>query len=381
MSKVKLIFSILVIIITVLVIVYFLGYEINIRKINYNSVIMGITDYSEGAYFYRDPEMKIPVSINDLDFRKNQNIMTPQHVSLEILFSDLFINIHPLSFIRFSSSKKNLSLNKGEFYWERIKNGKTSVNVLEEVYNVNLSGKGRLIVSPNGKLTIWNYNGVSNVKSGSGDFELLPERIYFFTNKGLISSEEIPSSPEFIVPNDEKIYLEKVRDANVRFECKSVPNASGYSFKLYGSSLGENILAEKKTVANRTTINLAEFGKKKVFFWNVFPLNKNNIEGEPSVTGRIRLFGSILSENMNLQPPEIDIISLTVNGNLVLIKGQVLPDSTLFIDEVPVPLEQDGSFIYTKSFKSMGLKTISFRVISASEVENTITRQVTIFEE
>lgn len=381
MFKLKLIFSVLILTISTIVILFFLKFDLSLKEISFTPKIIRITGFSPNAYLYSDPEMKSPLHLEDLDFKNEQGIMTPQQVSIELLCKDLFVEMLPLSFIKFSPELKSLALEKGKFYWNRIKKGRTYLSVSGGEYELQLSGKGRLNISEKGDLTIWIYKGISKIKNSSGEFELNPGQLYYSSEKNPFKSEKILPSPEFISPEDKKIYLKKLKDAVVKLECKAVISASGYNFKLYTSKLRENILIEKKTVSNRISINLADFEGNRVFYWEVFPLNENESEGEPSSIGRIRLFGSALEEKINLQPPEISIISLTVNGNLVLIKGKTDSGSTLFIDEVPVPLEQDGSFIYTKIFKSMGLKTISFKVISTAEVESVITRQVTIFDE
>lgn len=381
MFKLKVVFSAVIIIISGFVIISFLNFNTDLEEVVYTAPVIKITDFSDDAYLYKDVEMKLPLLIKEIDFTRDQGIMTPQQVSLELLFNDVFIEMRPLSHISFTADTKNLTLTTGEFYWNRIKKGDTKVLTADSAYKLHLSGKGRVVLGENGALKLWSYRGKSRVINSTGEFELDAGRLYTLSGNGSIRSEDIPPAPDFISPKKKKIYLSDIKDAVVKLECKSVLSASGYLFRLYGSYLRESVLTEKKTVVNRTSINLIDFENKRNFYWNVFPLNKNETEGEPSDIGRITLFGSTLEDILNKQPPELNIVSLTVNGNLVLIKGNADPTSTLFINEVPVPLEQDGSFIYTKSFKSLGLKTLTFRLVSAAEVENIVTRQITIFEE
>ena len=66
---------------------------------------------------------------------------------------------------------------------------------------------------------------------------------------------------------------------------------------------------------------------------------------------------------------------------MVLIRGNADMNSELFVDDIPVKVDSNGVFIYTKRYKTLGLKQIVFRLVSPSGVESIETKQVTIFEE
>ena len=72
---------------------------------------------------------------------------------------------------------------------------------------------------------------------------------------------------------------------------------------------------------------------------------------------------------------------MTVNGNMVLIRGNADINSELYVDEVSVKIDSNGIFIYTKRYKTLGLKQIIFRIVSPSGIESIQTKQVTIYEE
>ena len=64
-----------------------------------------------------------------------------------------------------------------------------------------------------------------------------------------------------------------------------------------------------------------------------------------------------------------------------MIKGEAESNSQLFINSEPVKIDMDGKFIHTMTFRTIGVKAIEFRLVSPSEIETVVTRQVTIFEE
>ena len=97
--------------------------------------------------------------------------------------------------------------------------------------------------------------------------------------------------------------------------------------------------------------------------------------------GYIKLLGVLIEEEKDTLPPELVITSMSVNGNMVLIKGSIDSDSELFINSVRVNSDSIGDFYYTIKYKSLGIKTINFRVVSPAEIETVQKRQVTIFEE
>ena len=117
------------------------------------------------------------------------------------------------------------------------------------------------------------------------------------------------------------------------------------------------------------------FGDAHVF------CTQKNIEGSPSRMGKIQIVGVILDKEKLLKPPKLEIGSLTVSGNIVLIKGEADANSQLFINDEFVKIDMDGKFIYTITFKTIGTKSIVFKLISPSEIETIFERQVTIFEE
>ena len=97
--------------------------------------------------------------------------------------------------------------------------------------------------------------------------------------------------------------------------------------------------------------------------------------------GYIKLLGSLLDRENVLKPPKLNIKSITPSGNVVVIKGEADIKSKLYINEIPKQIDQDGTFIHTITYKSVGSKTIVFRLVSPFEVETRIEKKITIYDE
>ena len=105
------------------------------------------------------------------------------------------------------------------------------------------------------------------------------------------------------------------------------------------------------------------------------------IESAPARMGVITISSSLLKKGLLPQPPRIEVDSLSVSGEMVLIKGGADPNAQLFIDGMAVKLDGEGRFIHTISYKSIGVKEIVFRAVAPSGLEAVLKKQVTIFEE
>jgi len=117
-------------------------------------------------------------------------------------------------------------------------------------------------------------------------------------------------------------------------------------------------------------------------FWEVAAYDgATAIESIPARLGVVRINTSMLKKGMMAPPPQIEVSSLSVSGNMVLIKGSTDPNVQLMIEGVAIKLDNDGKFIHTISYSSIGIKEIVFRAVALSGLTTVIKKQVTIFEE
>jgi hypothetical protein len=190
------------------------------------------------------------------------------------------------------------------------------------------------------------------------------------------------AAPGFIAPEKKEIIMDQPGDSVVKLDWKVVSGAYKYIFRIYSSSLMDNILYEKEVDTNRLSLDLLQFEDFGTFYWQVCAYDPGNgREGAPSRLGVLKLIGALFNRENVLKPPELTIKSQDVNGNLVLIEGVTDKNAQLYINDTPVQVNPDGSFIHTIHFSKIGKYKITFRVVSASGSETTLEKFATIYDE
>ena len=121
---------------------------------------------------------------------------------------------------------------------------------------------------------------------------------------------------------------------------------------------------------NAVTLDIMPFIEYSELYWEVAAFDAaRRIESAPARMGVITISSSLLKKGLLPQPPRIEVSSLSVSGDMVLIKGGTDPHAQLFIDGVAVKLDGEGKFIHTISYKSIGVKEIVFRAVAPSGLE------------
>ncbi len=381
MGKIKLIFSVVTTIIAVIFITTSLTFKEKLDPGADKAPVFQVTGISENSKLFQDLSLDTPLTVSDVHFKKNLRVKTDSQTSFKMLYKGTLLNVLPNSHIYYHLRREALSIISGEIYWE--KSGKLPVRIYteEDENPLTISISGRLRRSPEGDLTIWSYKGGGILQNGPDFHDVQAGQCLVMDSSKKLQLFSIPKATTYISPENKIVNIKKFTDFLVKIDWKFVPGISEYKVKLYPSSLRESLLQEKLVSSNRTGIDLEEFEQNREFYWEVFPLNKEKIEGEPSKMGQIRIFGVLMGEERDSRPPELAITSLTVNGNMVLIRGNADVNSELSVDDTPVKIDSNGIFIYTKRYKTLGLKQIIFKVVSPSGVELVETKQVTIFEE
>lgn len=381
MGKIKLIFLAATIIISGLIINSFLKFDEKLEPGDYTQPVFQVTTISENGKLFQDLLLKTPLIAGETKFIGNLRVKTDSQTSFNMMYKGTLINVLPNSYIYFHKRREALSLIGGEIYWK--KSGKTPVKIYtgEDEKPLTLSRAGRLKVDPEGPVTIWSFKGGGVLKTGNLFIDIPTGRCLVYESKKVQNLYEIPAATTYISPKKLDVNIRKFNDFLVKIDWRFISGVSEYKVKLYSSRLRESLLFERIISSNRTGLELAEFEQNREFFWEVVPLNEERMEGEPSMMGQIRLLGVLINEERESRPPELAITSLTVNGNMVLIRGRADVNSELYVDDVPVKSDSNGIFIHTKRYKTLGLKQIVFRLVSPSGVESIETKQVTIFEE
>ena len=331
-----------------------------------------------------------PFTIKRLNYSGEIYLKADSQTSFEFFHMGTFFTALPDSYIYYQPKTKEFCFFKGEFYWKKeIKDKSIEIPIKnEEEYAtessqkiITLSDYGKIEIARN-VIKIWNYSGNLKFNFDNESFNLGPNRLLISRKNQRVRTFKLLSHPESISPENKIISLENAGAALVKFNWKTVIGARKYTFKLYSSDLKENNLYKTVVSTNKTSLNLLEFEDVDEFFWQVFPYNpEEDIEGSPSDMGYIKMVGRILDKETVLKPPSLTVFPPTVSGNMVLIKGVAEPNCQLFINDEETPIDVDGTFLHTLSFKTIGVKKIAFRLISPTKVVTTEEKYVRIFAE
>jgi hypothetical protein len=334
-----------------------------------------------------------PVDIKQMQYSGPLYLRADGQAAFEFYCLETVFTALPYSYLYFQPKTEGFYLYNGEFYWSRVAKERKSpvtINIREPQSTLVLSDSGRIIIREDLTL-IWNYPGpgpgasssVLTFNNGETDFNLNPNQLLILRSNKSPRVVDVLPLPGSIDPENKIITLKIPEDSVVRFNWKSVPGAKQYRFKLYSSRVRENTLIEKSTPLSWVNLDLLSYEERE-FYWQVFPIDMNDgepVEGVPSKLGHIQLVGALLVKKDVQKPPQLIIKSLTVNGNLVIIKGNADANSQLTINDEAVKVDMDGEFIHYLSFTSIGPKRIFFRLVSPLGVETTEERYVTIFAE
>lgn len=381
MGKIKIIFSVITLIISVFLIAIALNFEQKLDPGDYKSPVFQLTGISENSKLFQDLSLETPLTVADKSFTNSLRIKTDSQTSFKLLFKGSLIDVLPNSYIYYHPRREALSLISGELFWVKSSKSPVRIYTKEDEAPLTISLSGRMKKNSDGSLTIWSYKGGCVLKDNGSFVEISSGQSLFVDVKKKQIFSLIPKATTYISPEKMDVRIKGFKDFRIKVDWKFVPGITEYRVKFYPSPLRESILLEKVVASNRTGVDLGEFEQNREFFWEVTPLNEEKIEGEPSRMGHIRLLGVLISEERDSRPPELAITSMTVNGNMVLIRGNADINSELYVDEVSVKIDSNGIFIYTKRYKTLGLKQIIFRIVSPSGIESIQTKQVTIYEE
>ncbi|MGE5342648.1 MAG: hypothetical protein ACM3SY_14330 [Candidatus Omnitrophota bacterium] len=351
------------------------------------------------------------VDLRQLEFsRRTHYFRSDDHTAFEFYYAGSAFTVLPDSTLAFNPKTGETCLFSGEYHWdERVndksgKNGKNdknrkratltiaSANGAPGAQTLVISGSGRIRMNEGG-IEIRNYRGTAVFDTGRQRYEIRADQAFIVAmskngnngnngnNDNPIFSRLLPM-PRTIDPVQKIVTLTQSDDSVVRFEWNAVPEASQYVFRLYSSDLKEMVLTQKQIGTHHLEMDLLSFDEKE-FYWDVaaFDPSTQN-EGAPSALGHIRFTGALLEKKSDRKAPALVINDFTVNGNLVLIKGEADVNSQLYINGQVQKIDpEDGQFICSLTLKSLGYQKITFRLVSPSGVETNLARYVTISEE
>ncbi len=402
-NKIRLIFIIATFIIFVAAVLIFNGFKSPLNPATEKISPLKITKISGNGKIYMD---KNPIPLEGTDFSALSSIdikelqyaaplyfKADNHTAFEFYYQGTAFTVFPRSYLYFQSDSGDSCFYSGEFHWNKeVKDSGIQVYVREARNRLTLSEEGRIKIQ-DGLIEIWNYSNPASTslfKSLKFFDNELQQEFNLNPNQLLVLQKDTPPKivdllpiPGSIDPANKIITLDKPEDSVVRFNWKGVPGVTEYKFRLYSSGLKENVLAEKTTQLNWINMDLLEFEERE-FYWQVSFVDtstKEQYEGVPSKLGYIRMTGVLLGKKDVKKPPQLNINDFTVNGNLVIIKGTADPNAQLFINDEMVKIDMEGVFIHDITYKTIGPKKITFRLISPLGIEAIEERNFTIYSE
>jgi len=341
-----------------------------------------ITGISEkGNLFFNDDETQL-ADVRTSVFAEETRLRSDDQTAWEFFFEGVLFSVLPGGGIHYTPQTRELILENGEFYWSK-KLGRPNIEIsllkAGNIFRLPTSGRIRL---KDRVLEIWNYSGQVDLDYNGKPFHL-QELQYLKIMGGLrYSPVALFPPPPSISPENETIPLINLNDTLIQFKWKNVRGAGNYLLKLYPSPLRDNILSRKMVAGNSIVLDILPYIEYDELYWEVAAFDETrSIESVPSRMGIIKISSSMLKKGMTAPPPKIEVSSLSVSGNMVLIKGSTDANAQLSIEGIPIKLDNDGRFIHTISYKSIGIKGIIFRAMAPSGLETVLKKQVAIFEE
>jgi hypothetical protein len=341
-----------------------------------------ITGISEkGNLYFNNDETRL-ADVKTSIFSTETRLRSDDQTAWEFFFERVLFSALPGSGIHYTPQTRELILENGEFYWEKkLGRENTEIYLLKAGNIFRLSASGRIRLGDK-FLEIWNYSGQVDFDYNGKRFHLQELQYLKIGGGDKFSPVNLFPAPPSISPENETISLIHPNDTIIQFKWKNVRGAGNYLLKVYPSPLRDNILASKVVAGNTIMLDILPFIDYNELYWEVAAFDEaRNIESFPARMGVIKISSSMLKKGMLSQPPKIEISSLSVSGNMVLIKGSTDPNAQLSIEGVTIKLDNDGKFIHTISYKSIGIKDIVFKAIAPSGLATVLKKQVTIFEE
>lgn len=341
---------------------------------------MQLTAVSGQGSIFQDSARTRAYDVRHADFSHESGVYADKRTAFEFTFAGAVFTALPGTELHFTPQTGELRFEAGEFFWQKkLPAAKLEVALPGSGTILELSRAGRCRIAP-AMLEIWSYSGQGALTAGANRFTLNELRQLVLRGNGKTVDNTIPSAAEAISPE------ERVIDANaestvVQFKWKGVPGCNNYLLKMFSSPLRETLLYSNTIAANSVNIDMLSIREASEFYWEVYGLDGNGIEGVPSGIGHVIVRGTADRGTLSAQPPELTVTSLSVNGNIVLIKGQVSLNAELFIDNQQVQPDGEGNFFYTISYSSIGTKEIVLRAVVSSGLEAVVRKQVVIYEE
>jgi len=356
----------------------FKGLQPSLEKLN----TFQISQISGNGQVYADIEETKPISLADLFSSGRITAKADRQTSFEFFHRQCMFIALPETHIHFRADTNELTLLKGEIFWRNPKNVQQQHLFLHDSGNfIVLSESGHLRYNQP-LLEIWNYSGEAELSLSHKSFQIASQQYLQVSGQREPKMHSLLPAPKITSPSVLSITLQNPNDAITNFLWRAVEGANRYVFRLYSSSLKENLLLNETVHGNTLNLNLLHYTSWGNLYWEVSALDeRTNQEGIPSSLGYIHLAGKLFDREKQEKPPQLIISSLSVSGDMVLIRGETSPFCRVFINDSEVKVDSRGTFTFTVTYQTVGTKEIEFKAVNAAGAETVERRQVVIFAE
>ncbi len=276
---------------------------------------------------------------------------------------------HPTTVI--SIGDNFINLKSGLIEW---KNGRDGIEIHFEDGSI-LYPSGRGLIEIDSKLTIISLKNESRYKIGSreGKVEELQKLI---VDAGKLMTEKVEKPPVLLSPKSGEVYGDWKKDFGTMNV--SIADPTGYDQYLFEVSSDPYFLSTMFSIFLKdkdARISLERIGTGKRYA-RVIPY-KGRISGLPSESVEFFVKAFPLSKPLEEgTPPRIDIHSVILSGNIVIVKGKVDRECRLFVNKEEVSPEPNGDFNVPIIFKDIGEKWIEIEAISPNGLRSSKRQRV-----
>jgi hypothetical protein len=275
---------------------------------------------------------------------------------------------HPST--NFSIGDNFINLNSGYLEWKKGRAG-TEIH-FKNGFILYPSEAGSVNVES--KITIISLKGISKLKTNEKE-ESIEELKKLTIDSGKLTLESVEKPPVILSPKNGEVYGDWKKDfGTFNFSIEY----SGYEqFQLevspdpyFLSTIFSVFFKEKDS-----KIPLERIGTGRRFA-RVIPY-KGRVSGIPSESVEFFVKAFPLS-NISAKgiPPRIDIYSVILSGNIVIVKGKVDRGCKLFVNKEEVSPEPNGEFNVPITFNDIGEKWIEIEAISSSGIRSSKRQRV-----
>jgi hypothetical protein len=388
MKQIKIAFSLFTILIAIglAFMIYFLVFSDAGASAGPAPIALGfqITALSELGHVWSGNAPGQPVDLKQTSVAQKTTFSCDEQGAFEFFFGPALFTALANTSITYSPQLRELCLQSGELWWDKRKKGERIDLTLSKAGNVLALSDAGSIKLNGGEIVIRSHAGALKLVYDAKTYELMPQTITVLNTggkKGRLSSGELGDAPTFIAPEQGRVTVSESDGAIVQFNWRAVAGVGLYYLKLYSSPLRERVLFSKLVPGTSFGMDLLNVKESGTLYWDVAAYDEQKrLEGIPSRLGAVTISGIVFKDDGKSVQPQLEIQSLSVSGNMVLIKGATDRHARLYINNQAVGIDQDGTFIHSLSFKTVGVKDLTLRAVNSAGIETVIKKQITIFE-